>query len=140
MDTGLNRSLMSCPMNGKICKDGVREDFQTGGEVGQKLSCRWWTHVVGKDPQTEKLMDHYDCGMAWIPVVMLEVSQMTRHNTASTDKVANVMNETKDGLLQMTRGLQNVALEFNALNENVKKLPEPEPKNPTIDVNGNGDG
>ena len=133
------RKKMNCPFNGKLCINGVREDFTATNEVGQKIWCRFWTHVVGKDPQTDKNLDHFDCALAWMPIVMLEVSQRSMQNTATMSNVANEVHKAGSEINKMARGLHNVAIEFNNLNENIKRLPEPEA---TIELppNGNGEG
>jgi hypothetical protein len=78
----------ACPLNGKLCVDGVREDFPTNS-VGGKVPCRWWQHVAGKDPQTEKVFDAFDCAVAWMPSIGIEGSQMSRQTASSVDKLAN---------------------------------------------------
>lgn len=85
------RKKLSCPLNGIACNSGQREDFASS-EIG-KLQCRWWVHLFGKDPQSEKIIDQWDCAIAWMPTCQIEGSQMTRQATASIDKVANVMAE-----------------------------------------------
>jgi hypothetical protein len=87
----------ACPLNGKLCIDGTREDFPTN-EVGGKVKCRWWQHLAGKDPQTEKVIDQYDCAIAWLPTVGIEGAQMSRQTGASVDKVANEVSSVKQGL------------------------------------------
>lgn len=54
-----------------------------------RCKCRLWVKVQGMHPQTEKIIDQYDCADAWMPTLILEVASMVRQNTASTDKVAN---------------------------------------------------
>lgn len=107
MQSEMTRYEMTCPLNGKLCKDGVRADFED-----QKKQCRWWTHVAGKDPQSEKVIDHYDCAMAWVPVVVLESSQMTRHMTATTQEFRN---ETKEGFDNFKKAIGQAAGAFNRL-------------------------
>src|SRR5215831_1463189 len=60
----------------------------------RKDKCRWWVHVTGKHPQTEEYIDRADCAIAWMPVLQVETTQMVRHATASTDKVASEVNRT----------------------------------------------
>lgn len=79
---------VACPLNGKLCVDGTREDFPmlaTGGHV----KCRWWQHLYGKDPQSDKMIDQWDCAVAWLPITTIETSQMSKQTAASVDKVAN---------------------------------------------------
>lgn len=88
MQSDIERKMMVCPLNGEICANGIRKDFPEDQATGQKLSCRWWVHVVGKEPQSEKPVDHFDCTMAWMPVLQIEGAQMTRMVTAAVDKTA----------------------------------------------------
>jgi hypothetical protein len=89
MQPETTRIEMACPINGKICKSGVRSDFED-----PRSTCRWWTHVAGKDPQSEKVIDHFDCAVAWVPVVVLEASQMTRQGTATMQEFRNETHES----------------------------------------------
>lgn len=120
MQSELTRLEMNCPMNGKACVDGVRSDFEAN-EHGVKNKCRWWTHVTGKDPQSEKVIDHFDCAMAWMPVTTLEASQMTRQNTATMQEFRN---ETKTGLQNFNKAVSQAALAFNAMAESQRALIE----------------
>ena len=59
----------------------------------QKMSkvchtCPMWTLLRGKNPQTEEMIDRWDCAIAHTPMLMLEVAQANLQNRASTDKVA----------------------------------------------------
>lgn len=91
------KTRWACPLNGKLCIEGTREDFPAD-EVGGKVKCRWWQHLAGKDPQSEKIIDQYDCAIAWLPMVGIEGAQMSRQAGASVDKVANETAELKNHL------------------------------------------
>jgi len=113
MQSELERKIMICPLNGQVCSSGVRKDFPEEQTTGQKHTCRWWIHVAGKDPQSEKQVDHFDCSMAWMPVLQIEGSQMTRQVAASADKVASEINRMhgsfvgalpNDARLRLTNG------------------------------------
>lgn len=97
----------ACPLNGKICTDGVREDFpENPAKPGHKVQCRWWQHIYGKDPQTEQIVDEFDCSIPWLTVTTVETSQNARGAAASTDKVANVMHSAMN---RMVRGMLAIA-------------------------------
>ena len=78
----------ACPLNGKLCIDGSREDFPKN-KAGGLVKCRWWQHLAGKDPQSEKMVDQFDCAIAWMPTVTIEGAQMGRQTAASIDKLTN---------------------------------------------------
>jgi hypothetical protein len=54
-------------------------------------TCEWWIHLRGKHPQGEEVLDQWGCAIAWMPMLMVENSQMQRQTGASVDKVASVM-------------------------------------------------
>lgn len=101
----------ACPLNGKLCIDGSREDFPET-KVGNKVKCRWWQHVAGKDPQTEKILDNFDCAIAWIPVIAIEGAQMSRQTAASVDKVANEIASVKTNVNGLAGALRVAAAEI----------------------------
>lgn len=98
----------ACPLNGKLCIDGSREDFPAN-DVGGKVKCRWWQHIAGKDPQTEKIVDTFDCAVAWLPTVGIEGAQMSRQTSASVDKVANEVAAVKQSLTALAGAVRVAA-------------------------------
>ena len=44
--------------------------------------CAWYVRLVGKNPQTQKDVDEWGCAMAWLPVMLVEVSQTNREVSA----------------------------------------------------------
>ena len=61
-----------------------------------KCKCQLWVQVQGMDPQTEQIISRSACADSWMPKLTIEVAQMVRQNTASTDKVANEVNAGRD--------------------------------------------
>lgn len=96
---------VACPLNGKLCVDGSREDFPET-KVGGKVKCRWWQHLAGKDPQSEKMIDQFDCAIAWLPITTVESAQMARQTSASVDKVANEVASVKGNINGLARSIQ----------------------------------
>lgn len=101
----------ACPLNGKLCVDGTREDFPKN-EVGGLVKCRWWQHLAGKDPQSEKMVDQYDCAIAWLPTVGIEGAQMSRQTGASVDKVSNEVRAVKANLNVLSQSIRAAAAEI----------------------------
>jgi len=102
------KTAWACPLNGKLCVEGTREDFPKN-EVGGLVKCRWWQHVQGKDPQSEKFIDQWDCAVAWMPTIGLEGSQQSRQCGASVDKVANQVVEVKSAISAMSGAIKVAA-------------------------------
>lgn len=62
-----------CPFIGKKCVES---------------KCRFWTHLLGKNPQGEGTVDKFGCAIEFLPILLVENAQMVRMGIASTDKVA----------------------------------------------------
>lgn len=53
--------------------------------------CPLWTHVRGKHPQSEEEIDRWGCAVAWLPMLMIENSQMQRQTGAAVESFRNEM-------------------------------------------------
>lgn len=113
METELKRKSMTCPINGQPCVDGIRPDFKPN-EHGKIEDCRLWTAVKGKDPQSETILDFFDCAWAWGPVIGIEQSQMTRHNTST---MQDFRNETHEKFGGFNKVIEQAAIAFHNLAE-----------------------
>jgi hypothetical protein len=51
--------------------------------------CPWWTRVIGKDPQSEEMIDDWRCAVALLPMLLIENAQQTRHVSAATESMRN---------------------------------------------------
>ena len=56
-----------------------------------QLKCSWFTHVRGTDPNTGKEVDHYDCAMTWLPMLLVENSKEQRQTGAAVESFRNEM-------------------------------------------------
>ncbi len=54
--------------------------------------CKFWTHLYGKNPQSDQTVDKFGCAIEFLPILLIENAQMIRQAAASTDKVANQVN------------------------------------------------
>lgn len=86
-------TIQCCSLNGKICRNGKRDDFPVNEQTGERFICNEWVNVKGKDPQSDEIFDNWMCGRLATTKLLLEIAQMVRHNTASTDKVATEVNK-----------------------------------------------
>lgn len=64
---------LSCPL-GAQCEE-IKDNVLT--------RCCWHTHLVGKDPQSNKDIDEWRCAMSWLPIMLTEVAQASRGTTQS---------------------------------------------------------
>ncbi len=49
--------------------------------------CSWYTHLMGKDPQTGNDTDKWGCAIQFTPLLLIESASQTRGATASIDKL-----------------------------------------------------
>jgi len=67
----------NCPLNGfNPCR---------------QLECAWFMKVAGSNPNTGKEVEEWGCSMAWLPIMVLENSQMQRQTGAAVESFRNEM-------------------------------------------------
>ena len=69
----------TCPLGSK-CEE-VKD--------GKIYRCAWYTKIEGKDPQSEKEIEDWACSMAWMPILMIEMSQTNRGQTSALESFRN---------------------------------------------------
>lgn len=84
--------LAICPLLKKAC-------------VGH--DCAWYAHVVGKDPQTGNDMDHWDCAVRWLPIMITEQARQTRGVQAAVESARNEAIKTGEKVEQAVRQQPN---------------------------------
>ena len=117
-----------CPFNGLVCEDGVRADFpkDSSSSLGSRLKCRFWIKVQGKNPQDGTDIEHWDCSHSWVPILLIENSNMIRQNSARSDKIRTELTclnkNIKDSLSPRESFYSQVELDSNKINyEKTKK-------------------
>lgn len=82
--------LAACPINGKRCCNGIREDFSAKHPITkERLKCVEWVNLIGTHPQTGQPLDNFMCARVAVPFLLVENSNQQRQTAASVDKVAN---------------------------------------------------
>jgi hypothetical protein len=51
--------------------------------------CPWWTRIVGKNPQSEEMLDDWRCAVALLPMLLIENAQMQRQTGAAMETFRN---------------------------------------------------
>lgn len=75
-------------MNIKItCPLGSQCEIRDGDKHER---CAWYTKVVGKNPQSEEMIDEWRCAIAWMPVMQIEHSLFERQTGAAVEQVRNI--------------------------------------------------
>lgn len=94
----------NCPLNGfKPCK---------------QLECAWFVQMRGTDPNSGKEVDEYSCGIAWLPMLLVENAAQSRSTGAAVESFRNEMvkaNNASHNLLkvaaEMTSGVKLIDVE-----------------------------
>ena len=133
MQSPEQRREMCCPLAGKICVDGVREDFPKSS-VGAAIVCRWWVHMYGKDPQSEKIFDQFDCAVPWLTITTIEGAQMTRQSTAT---IQEFRNENHEAMAKWNRSIEKAAGALEVMAQQQAEALEA-PRRDVIDFHLNG--
>ena len=51
--------------------------------------CPWWTRLIGKNPQSEEMMDGWQCAIAMLPMLLVENAQVSRQTGAAVETFRN---------------------------------------------------
>lgn len=57
----------------------------------RESKCRWWTHVIGTNPNTGETINKQGCAVEFLPVLLVENAQQARQTGASVDSFRNEM-------------------------------------------------
>jgi hypothetical protein len=55
--------------------------------------CPWWFMVRGKDPQSMKEIEQWGCAIGFLPILLIENSQVARGTSAAVETFRNEMVE-----------------------------------------------
>lgn len=58
--------------------------------------CLWFIQLRGTDKNTGKEIDDYGCAVAWLPLLLVENANETRHAAASVDSLRNATVKGED--------------------------------------------
>lgn len=70
-------------------------------EPCKQLDCAWFLKIRGKDPQSMEEIEDWGCAMAWMPIMMIENSQMQRQTGAAVESFRNEMVKTNEQSQQL---------------------------------------
>ena len=60
--------------------------------------CMFWTHVQGAHPQTGHPVDHFDCSIKWLPLLLVENARHVRGAQAAVESMRNEVVQRQDAL------------------------------------------
>jgi hypothetical protein len=78
-------TVFTCPL-GSTCEE-VKDN---------KLHrCRWYTKLVGENPQTGEVTNESDCAITFLPMLLIENARTNRGQTAALESFRNeVVNQS----------------------------------------------
>ena len=71
-------------------------------EKCREHDCKFFTQIMGKNPNTGEDVNHFDCAVSWLPMLLIEGSQQTRQAGSAIESFRNEMvklNENSQNLL-----------------------------------------
>lgn len=78
--------------------------------------CAWYGHMEGRNPQNGQPMDHWDCAVRWLPILITESARQTKNVQAAVEDFRNTnveqtakLNENLSGVGQFMGMLNGVA-------------------------------
>ena len=83
--------IAACSENGKLCCNGIREDFDAKHPVsGEKYKCVEWINLMGTHPQSGEQINNWMCARVAHSLLLVENANKTRQVAASVDKHRNI--------------------------------------------------
>ena len=74
--------------------------------------CRWYIQLLGKHPQKDAPLQEWGCAVEWLPILLIENAQQTRHFGAA---VESSRNEARIDAAGVAASVVQVADELRAL-------------------------
>lgn len=65
--------------------------------------CRWYIHLLGKNPQDGNPIDKFDCAIAFLPILLIENAQQGRQAGAAVESMRNEIVKRMDAPMQIRK-------------------------------------
>jgi hypothetical protein len=75
-------------------------------EPCKQLECAWFLKISGTNPNTGEALDEWACSIAWMPILLIENSQMTRQTGAAIESFRNEMVKANDAMHHKLIGIE----------------------------------
>ena len=70
-------------------------------EPCKQMECAWFTQVRGTNPNTGEDIDEWACAITWLPLLLIENSQMQRQTGAAVESFRNEVVKSNESNKQM---------------------------------------
>jgi hypothetical protein len=75
-------------------------------EPCKQLDCAWFLKISGTNPNTGEALDEWGCSIAWMPILLIENSQMSRQTGAAVESFRNEMVKGNEIMVRNFLGLE----------------------------------
>ncbi len=89
------------------------------GEDCLELKCAWYNQVRGVNPQTGQEIDEWGCAVTWMPMLLIENSQMQRQTGASVESFRNETVKVNQQAQQLFVNALNQQKQINKINPSI---------------------
>ena len=72
-------------------------------EPCKQLDCAWFLKIHGKNPQSMEEIEEWGCAVAWMPIMLVENSQMQRQTGAAVESFRNEMIKANENSLELLK-------------------------------------
>ena len=89
------------------------------GEDCIELKCAWYNQVRGVNPQTGQEIDEWGCAVTWMPMLLIENSQMQRQTGAAVESFRNETVKVNQQAQQLFVNALNHQKPINTINPSI---------------------
>ena len=89
------------------------------GEDCIELKCAWYNQVRGVNPQTGQEIDEWGCAVTWMPMLLIENSQMQRQTGAAVESFRNETIKVNQQAQQLFVNALNQQKPINTINPSI---------------------
>tara|TARA_B100001113_G_scaffold272069_1_gene226810 strand:- start:93 stop:407 length:315 start_codon:yes stop_codon:yes gene_type:complete len=89
------------------------------GEDCLELKCAWYNQVRGVNPQTGQEIDEWGCAVTWMPMLLIENSQMQRQTGSAVESFRNETVKVNQQAQQLFVNALNHQKPINTINPSI---------------------
>ena len=89
------------------------------GEDCLELKCAWYNQVRGVNPQTGQEIDEWGCAVTWMPMLLIENSQMQRQTGTAVESFRNETVKVNQQAQQLFVNALNQQKQINKINPSI---------------------
>jgi len=87
--------IASCPLGAKC------EEVREVNDEQVMFRCPWFTHIRGKEPQSDNDVDKWECAIQFLPMLLIENAQMSRGTQVAVESLRNEMVKGQNNFLSL---------------------------------------